>query len=240
SKQGRKINDINKDADITLVDETQGRYGDDIMFDVSDLTSEEVFVSKKAGAATTVSTTSTIPVSAALITDVETTLAQALAELKSAKPTIAASIRPRAKRIVIDEQVQAPTPTISSQQPLQTKIQDKGKAKMIEPEPVKKLSRKDQISFDEQEARRLQAEFDEEARIANEEALKIEEANIALTEEWNNIQAKIDANYEMAQRLQAEEQEELTDAEKAKLFVQLLEARKKHFAAKRVEEQTTN
>ncbi|GKC32346.1 hypothetical protein Tco_1039640 [Tanacetum coccineum] len=38
------------------------------------------------------------------------------------------------------------------------------------------------------------------------------------------------------QRLQAQEQEELTDAEKARLFVQFLEQRRKHFAAKRTEE----
>ncbi|GKA66462.1 hypothetical protein Tco_0766270 [Tanacetum coccineum] len=82
SKQGRKIDDIDKDAEITLVDETQGRYGDDIMFDVSDIT---------------VSTASTIPVSAASITDVEITLAQALVELKSAKPTTATNTRPKAK-----------------------------------------------------------------------------------------------------------------------------------------------
>ncbi|GKE28049.1 hypothetical protein Tco_1443433, partial [Tanacetum coccineum] len=44
--KGRKINDIDKDAEITLVDETQGRYGDDIMFDVSDLAGEEVFVAE--------------------------------------------------------------------------------------------------------------------------------------------------------------------------------------------------
>ncbi|GJW03718.1 hypothetical protein Tco_1562574 [Tanacetum coccineum] len=43
SKQGRKINDIDKDAEITLVDETQGRYGDDLMFDTSVLDDEEVF-----------------------------------------------------------------------------------------------------------------------------------------------------------------------------------------------------
>ncbi|GJX33304.1 hypothetical protein Tco_0942814 [Tanacetum coccineum] len=34
SKQGRKINDIDKDAEITLVDETHGRYGDEDMFGV--------------------------------------------------------------------------------------------------------------------------------------------------------------------------------------------------------------
>ncbi|GJS07471.1 hypothetical protein Tco_0364267 [Tanacetum coccineum] len=130
SKQGRKINDIDKDTKITLVDETQGRYGDDMMFDVSDLAGEEVFVaeqgvpdSKKGDvaqvstAATTVNTASTIPVIAASITDVEITLAQALAELKSAKPTTTASTRPRAKGRVIHEQEQAPTPTVSLQQP---------------------------------------------------------------------------------------------------------------------------
>ncbi|GJQ94695.1 hypothetical protein Tco_0005834 [Tanacetum coccineum] len=48
---------------------------------------------------------------------------------------------------------------------------------------------------------------------------------------------KIETDYEMAQRLQAEEQEELTIEEKSKLFVQLLEARKKHSASKRAEEE---
>ncbi|GJY66864.1 hypothetical protein Tco_0469102 [Tanacetum coccineum] len=43
SKQGRKIDDINKDVEITLVDETQGRYGDDLMFDTCVLNDEEVF-----------------------------------------------------------------------------------------------------------------------------------------------------------------------------------------------------
>ncbi|GJX20247.1 putative ribonuclease H-like domain-containing protein [Tanacetum coccineum] len=42
---------------------------------------------------------------------------------------------------------QAPTPTVSSQQPSQLNVQDKGKDKMIEPEPVKKLSKKDQLMF---------------------------------------------------------------------------------------------
>ncbi|GKA72495.1 hypothetical protein Tco_0778711 [Tanacetum coccineum] len=40
----------------------------------------------------------------------------------------------------------------------------------------------------------------------------------------------------MAQKLQAQEQEELSDTEKATLFVQLLEKRRKHFIEKRAEE----
>ncbi|GJY68530.1 putative ribonuclease H-like domain-containing protein [Tanacetum coccineum] len=43
SKQGRKIDDIDVDAEITLVDETQGRHDDDLMFDIGVLNDEEVF-----------------------------------------------------------------------------------------------------------------------------------------------------------------------------------------------------
>ncbi|GJY81260.1 uncharacterized mitochondrial protein-like protein, partial [Tanacetum coccineum] len=51
-----------------------------------------------------------------------------------------------------------------------------------------------------------------------------------------DIQAKIKVDHELAQRLQVEEQEELSVEEKAKLFQQLLEQRRKHFAAKSAEE----
>ncbi|GKB52221.1 hypothetical protein Tco_0902974 [Tanacetum coccineum] len=53
----------------------------------------------------------------------------------------------------------------------------------------------------------------------------------------DDIQEKIDADHQLAERLQAQEQEELSDAEKSTLFQQLLEKRRKHFAAKRAEEQ---
>ncbi|GKB48610.1 putative ribonuclease H-like domain-containing protein, partial [Tanacetum coccineum] len=188
SKQGRKINDINKDAEITLVDETQGRYRNEDMFGVNDLDGDEVVVESEAVVVTNI--VSIIPVSAATITNVELTLAQTLAELKST--------RPKAKGLIIHkEEEQATTPTVSSQQPSHVKGQgseDKGKAKMIEPE--KPLKKKDQIKFNEEEALRLQAEFDEEDRLPREKA-----------------------------------------QQKSTLFVQLLEKRKKHFAAKRAEEQ---
>ncbi|GJV36466.1 putative ribonuclease H-like domain-containing protein [Tanacetum coccineum] len=89
---------------------------------------------------------------------------------------------------------------------------DKGKGIMVE-EPAK-MKKKDQISFDEQEAIRLQAEFDEEVRLTREK----DEANVALTKEWNDIQAKIEADQLLAERLKAREQEELTIEERAKLF----------------------
>ncbi|GJS34445.1 hypothetical protein Tco_0532827 [Tanacetum coccineum] len=184
----------------------------------------------------------------------EVTLAQALAALKSVKPkvkgdvieepnvlvnaasastkvsdatTTTATIPTPIKGIVIIE-LGTPTITRSSQQPSQAEVQDKGKGKMIEPEPVNKISKKDQLRSDEEEAKRLQAEFDEEERLTKEK----DGANVALTEEWDDIQAKIKADHELAQRLQAKEQEELFVEEKAKLFQQLLEQRRKHFAAK--------
>ncbi|GJU39698.1 putative ribonuclease H-like domain-containing protein [Tanacetum coccineum] len=80
------------------------------------------------------------------------------------------------------------------------------------------------------------AEFDEEERLAREKAEKEQEANIVLIETWNDILAKIDVDHQLAERLQAQEQEELSIEEKATLFQQLLEKRRKHFAAKRAEE----
>ncbi|GKB68832.1 hypothetical protein Tco_0930244 [Tanacetum coccineum] len=52
----------------------------------------------------------------------------------------------------------------------------------------------------------------------------------------NGEEAKIDADHQLAKRMQAQEQEELSIEEKATLFQQLLEKRRKHFTAKRAEE----
>ncbi|GJV00962.1 hypothetical protein Tco_1330232 [Tanacetum coccineum] len=195
SKQGRKINDIDADEDITLEN-----VHDAEMFDVNDLHGDEVFVEKEVpvkevsavGKVNTASIATTV--SAATITEDEITLAQALAELKSVKPKVTTATTTTTKGILLQEPSESTTTTT-------TPSKDK-------------------------------AEFDEEVRLAREK----DEANVALIEEWNDIQAKIETDYELAQRLQAEEQEELTVDEKATLFQQLLEKRRKHFAAKRAEE----
>ncbi|GKF81857.1 hypothetical protein Tco_0240459, partial [Tanacetum coccineum] len=54
-----------------------------------------------------------------------------------------------------------------------------------------------------------------------------DEANVALTKEWDDIQAKVDADYQLAQRLQAEEQEQFTTEQKATLFKRSEEKRNK-------------
>ncbi|GKA60740.1 hypothetical protein Tco_0760147 [Tanacetum coccineum] len=65
---------------------------------------------------------------------------------------------------------------------------------------------------------------------------KEEEANIALIESWENTQSMMEADRLLAERLQTREQEELTDEEKAKLFMEFMERRRKHFAALRAQE----
>ncbi|GJU45331.1 hypothetical protein Tco_1202597 [Tanacetum coccineum] len=111
---------------------------------------------------------------------------------------------------------------------------NKGKGILIE--PVKPIKKKDLIWLDEEAALKLQAEFDEEERLEREKAEKEKEANIAWIETWDDIQEKIDDDDQLAKRLQAQEQEELSIEEKATLFQLLLKKRRKHFAAKRVEE----
>ncbi|GJU84725.1 putative ribonuclease H-like domain-containing protein [Tanacetum coccineum] len=150
--KGRKIHDIDADEDITLEN-----VHDADMFGVHDLDGDEVFVENKEPVVNAATTISTILVSAAKdLSNVDITLAQALAELKSTKPkavtTVATTtttvvIRPKAKWLVIQEQEQASTPITSSK--------NKGKGIMVE-EPLK-MKKKDQVLFDEQEAIRLQA-----------------------------------------------------------------------------------
>ncbi|GKD57489.1 hypothetical protein Tco_1290876 [Tanacetum coccineum] len=60
----------------------------------------------------------------------------------------------------IEEQALAFTPIVSSLQPSQVK--DKGKAKMVEEEPIKKFSKKEQIRLDQELAFKLQAKEEEE------------------------------------------------------------------------------
>ncbi|GJW14780.1 hypothetical protein Tco_0018913 [Tanacetum coccineum] len=106
---------------------------------------------------------------------------------------------------------------------------------MIEPEVP--LKRKDQVALDEDLARNLQAQL--EAELIEEERLarkKEEEDNIALIESWDNTQAMMEVDFELAQKLQAKEQGEITIEERSRLFVEIMNKGKKHFAMLRAEE----
>ncbi|GKC59891.1 hypothetical protein Tco_1087489 [Tanacetum coccineum] len=173
-------------------------------------------------------TTKSIPVSTDEIDLAqESTLAQALAAMKSGKPkekdvvkessenvstattmvstattTIVATPaittppQQRAKGIAFREPVES---TITTTVPSQ-KSKDKGKAIMIEPKnPLKK---KDQIELDEELVREIEAEEQAESeRIQKEIAAQEEASRAAIYEEWDNEQAMIEADYELAANL---------------------------------------
>ncbi|GKA09521.1 putative ribonuclease H-like domain-containing protein [Tanacetum coccineum] len=188
-------------AEVTLVDETQERQDDELMFDTGVLDTDEMPVEAKvdekdeqstklddstAGEAVT---TASVEDSAAPTTIEEITLAQTLIQIKAAKPkvvttaaTTTTTTRPKAKGVVVQEPSEFRVP--QEAQPLISK--DKGKGIMVEPEVP--LKRKDQIALDEQIARDIQAKLDaeliEEQKLARKQE---EEANIALIEKEENI-----------------------------------------------------
>nr|GEV78680.1 hypothetical protein [Tanacetum cinerariifolium] len=191
----------------------KGRINEEDLFGVHDLSSDEVFVDVTTGE--NIKQDATVAEK-----DDELTLAQTLMKIKEAKP--------KEKGVTIQEpsKTPSPKPIVSSRQP--SKPKDKDKAKMVEPE--RPLKRKEQIMMDEQNFRdleaQMQADLEEEQRIENQ---KEEEANIAMIAEWDNTQTMMDADCELAIKLQEEEKGELSIEEKSKLFVELMNKRKNHF-----------
>nr|GEU98002.1 putative ribonuclease H-like domain-containing protein [Tanacetum cinerariifolium] len=215
SKQGR-ITDIDSNEDIYLVNVHKDKDifgvndsdGDEVivedaemLFDVADnLRGEEVFVVQQDDKVKKEVDAAQIQVSTAATT-----------------PTIS-----------IDEATLAQS--LTELKHAKPKAKAKGLYFMSQKKPVK-LKKKDQIQLDKEVALKLQAElqakFKKEQRLVAKKAQQELEANIALIESWDDVQAKFDADFE---------QDELTGAEKAKLFMEFLEKRKKFFAAKRAEE----
>ncbi|GKA96307.1 hypothetical protein Tco_0818402 [Tanacetum coccineum] len=212
SKQGR-INAIDVDEDITLVNDQD----DADMFDVNTLTSDEVLAELE------------VAVKDVNLTVDEVTLAQALAALKSVKPKVKAIVveKPSVPVSAASTKVSATTTTTTATIP--TPRKGIGITELDTSTTTTISSQPSQAKVQDKGKGIM---FDEEERLAREK----DEANVALTEEWDDIQAKVDADYQLAQRLQAEEQEQFTTEQKATLFKELLEQRRKHFAAKRAEE----
>ncbi|GJY81724.1 hypothetical protein Tco_0494475 [Tanacetum coccineum] len=157
------------------------------IFDVNTLTGDEVLAEPE------------VAVNDVNLTVDEVTLAQALSALKSVKPKLKANVveEPSVPVSAASTKVSvAITTTIAT-----ILTPRKGIVITKLEEPVKFMKKKDLVRLDEEIASKLQAEFDEEERLAREK----DEANFALTEEWDDIQAKVDADYQLAQRLQAQE-----------------------------------
>ncbi|GKB92694.1 hypothetical protein Tco_0964966, partial [Tanacetum coccineum] len=137
----------------TLIDETQERNDEEMLFDVQDdLQGEEVVAEKEVAEK---------EVSAA---DPVTTAGETLIKIKAAKPkavTTAAAItkttRPKARGVVVQEPSEFKTTSSPSQASQLPQAKDKGKAIMVEPE--KPLKKKDQIALDEEVDRNLEAQL---------------------------------------------------------------------------------
>ncbi|GJV79657.1 hypothetical protein Tco_1515527, partial [Tanacetum coccineum] len=181
SKQGRKIEDLNADAEVTLVNETQEMNNDNLMFDTSVLEEQEIKFETvvEEPVVSVPTTTKSIPVSVAEV------LLQTTLWLQTVT-----SVRPRAKGIIFhDRKNKSCIYKKHSSSSIQTpQVKDKGKGKMVEPKvPLKK---KDQVALDEEMARnleaQLQAELIEEERLARQ---KEEVIHLAFIQIWDNTHA---------------------------------------------------
>nr|GEV21557.1 hypothetical protein [Tanacetum cinerariifolium] len=156
SKQGRKIANIDVDAEVTLVDETQGMNDDNLMFDtgVLDMAEKEVDMANKD-----VSTVDSVTTAAKL--KVVTTATTIITPINT---------RPKAKRVVMQEPSETTTTTVS----IPSKVQDNRKGIMVE--ELLKMKKKDQIMADKEVARnleaKLQAELEEEERMLFDKEIK--------------------------------------------------------------------
>ncbi|GJZ24765.1 hypothetical protein Tco_0562224 [Tanacetum coccineum] len=149
SKQERKIADLDVDAEVTLIDETQERNDEEMFFDVQDDLQGEKVVAEQEVAKKEVSVVDPVTTAGEVVTtaNVEVTTAGA--------PTTTID-EPKAKEVVVQEPSEFKTTSSPSQASQLPQAKDKGKGKMVEPE--KPLKKKDQIAFDEEFALRLHAE----------------------------------------------------------------------------------
>ncbi|GJU24650.1 hypothetical protein Tco_1163271 [Tanacetum coccineum] len=119
-RKGMKITDLDADAEVTLVDETQEINDDNLMFDTSVLEEQEKEVAKKevsaddlvtiVGEVVTTANVEVTTANAPTTTIDELTLAQTLIEIKAAKPkaitsatTTTTTTRPKARVVVVQE-----------------------------------------------------------------------------------------------------------------------------------------
>ncbi|GJS02374.1 hypothetical protein Tco_0318882, partial [Tanacetum coccineum] len=115
-------------------------------------------------------------------------------------------------------------------------LKDKGKGVLVEEEPVKVKRGLAQIESDVELAQRIhEEELAELDRVQKEREMQEEATYAALGKEFDKIQARMDADHELAARLTCEEQEKYTIKEIDRLLAEFFERRKKQLAAERAE-----
>ncbi|GKB02701.1 hypothetical protein Tco_0830790 [Tanacetum coccineum] len=228
SKQGR--ND-DKTEDLNLTD------GADTEVIVEDKGSGEKVLVLLINVVTP-STPSTSPTTTTVFDDDEDlTISQTLVKMRSEKA--------KEKGVVFRDEEEPPRlnrlrTTLQTLPTIDPK--DKGKGVLVEEEPekIEKVKRRDQglaqIESDAELAQRLhEGELAELDKAQKERQKQEETTNVALAEEFDEIQARIDADHELAVRLTQEEQEMYTIEERARLLAEFFKRRKKQLAAERAE-----
>ncbi|GJT58468.1 putative ribonuclease H-like domain-containing protein [Tanacetum coccineum] len=202
-KKGRKIAEIDQDPGISLVQhdaEIQGRYRHDMEFDFVFDATKEVSTAEKD-----VSTVERVSTAGAVVTT-------ASVAVSTVSPT-------RNTGVSTADDI---TMTETLVYIRKSAAKDKGKSKMDESEKVKtktKLQQK-QERLDFEAVMRLQTELEEEER---QRIVRVHEvASSFNVKEWEDIQARVQADEELAQRLQAEEREKYTKAEQARMLAELI------------------
>ncbi|GKB46178.1 hypothetical protein Tco_0896931 [Tanacetum coccineum] len=112
---------------------------------------------------------------------------------------------------------------------------DKGKAVLEEPEPAKKMTRSDfdaaRIARDAEVARQLEVEL--QAEVERERQREEQASMDYIANLYDEVQARIDVDHELAVILTHEEQEKYSVDERAKLLAEFFEKRKKQLAEER-------
>ncbi|GKE56488.1 hypothetical protein Tco_1495673 [Tanacetum coccineum] len=213
SKQGRNIDDD------SVQDEAQEQLNEEEIFGVDDLHGEEVTIEDTATevivqdtVAETITTTETVT-AAKEVTTVSGLTTTTIDELTLAQTLV--EIEAKSKK------VKAVTTAATS----------------ITTAAVTRPIAKEQVPTDKEYAIQLAVEMEAEVKKEERERRqKEEEANLALIELWESKKATMEADRLLVERLQAREREELTNEETSKLFVELMNKRKKHFTELRAQE----
>ncbi|GJU64269.1 hypothetical protein Tco_1246104 [Tanacetum coccineum] len=143
SKQGREIDEIDQDVEVTLVDENQVRYGDNLMFDIGVLDNEQDMAEKEVD--------------------------MAKKDVSIADPITTRIAKPKARGVIVQEPSEFTTTTSPSQPSQLPQAKDKGKAKMVVRQEQKEVL-KEQLESNKSKKQKIDEHVEVEKDDDQEEA----------------------------------------------------------------------
>ncbi|GJT30177.1 putative ribonuclease H-like domain-containing protein [Tanacetum coccineum] len=208
SKQGRMIDDIDQDAGITLVTPTKTSTQEDHLEDQLGVLSAAKVLADVAR--------------------VHTYNIRKIVSTGSGEVSAASRIISTAEETVSTASASMPVSTVGLVQEITSSSRaSKDKDKALYQEESQRIARDAEIAL------RLQEEIDDAGR---KRMAKVHQAAQGFTEdEWENIKARVEAVDELTQKLQAEERENYSEVDQAKMLVDLINERKRFFAQQRAE-----